>query len=97
MESRRVREVVGVRSQEEVAAVLGISQRTVCRLEARAFCKLRRNPKAWYLLRRICQENLARISPSIIEPNIWHEIEKELEMVAALKEIHEDRTNTGIR
>ena len=78
---RHVREVY-VRSQEEVAQLMRVSQVTVARLERRAFYKLRRNPEAWYLLRHICRVNSARISPSIIEVNIWREMEQALELIA---------------
>jgi DNA-binding XRE family transcriptional regulator len=68
MESRRVREVA-VRSQEEVAQVLGVSQRTVARLERRAFRKLRAHPEARILLRYISQQNAQRFAPTI-EPDV---------------------------
>lgn len=53
---RRVRETC-VRSQEEVAQLLGTSQVTVARLERSAFRKLRAHPEAKLLLRYICQQN----------------------------------------
>jgi DNA-binding XRE family transcriptional regulator len=67
-DSRRVREVC-VRSQEEVAEVLGLSQRTVARLERRAFRKLRAHPEAKLLFRYICQQNAQRLAPTV-EPDI---------------------------
>lgn len=87
MESGPVRES-GVLSQGEVAQILGISQPTVARLEARAFYKLRRSPEAWYLLRHICRANLCRISPSIIEPKIWREVEQAADREHVIRGMH---------
>jgi transcriptional regulator with XRE-family HTH domain len=72
METRRVREVA-VRSQEEVALVMGVSQRTVARLERRAFRKLRAHPEARALLRYIAQQNAQPFTVSV-EPTILRKL-----------------------
>jgi DNA-binding XRE family transcriptional regulator len=72
METRRVREVY-VRSQEEVAQLLGCSQGTVARLERRAFRKLRAHPEAKILLRYISQQNAQPFTPTV-EPTILRKL-----------------------
>jgi DNA-binding XRE family transcriptional regulator len=72
MESRRVREVC-VRSQQEVAQVLGVSQRTVARLERKAFRKLRAMPEARILMRYISQQNAQPFAPAV-EPTILRKL-----------------------
>jgi DNA-binding XRE family transcriptional regulator len=72
MESRRVREVC-VRSQEEVAQIMGTSQATVAKIERAALRKLRDLPEAKILLRYVCQQNSRPVSPTV-EPTILREL-----------------------
>lgn len=67
MESRRVREVC-VRTQEEVALLMGVTQGTVARLERKAFRKLRAHPEARLLLRYISQQNDQPQTPTVELP-----------------------------
>jgi hypothetical protein len=72
METRRVREVY-VRSQEEVAMLMGISQVAVLRLERSALRKLRALPEAKVLLRYVCQQNAQPFTPAV-EPTILRKL-----------------------
>jgi DNA-directed RNA polymerase sigma subunit (sigma70/sigma32) len=73
MENRRVREV-HVRSQEEVARLLRISQPSVARAEQSAMRKLRANPEARWLMRYVSQQSFGAdyIAPTIsgFAPNL---------------------------
>jgi DNA-binding XRE family transcriptional regulator len=62
-----------VLSQAEVAQLEGVSQRTVARIERRAFRKLRANPEAKLLLRYISQQNAQPFTPTV-EPTILRKL-----------------------
>jgi DNA-binding XRE family transcriptional regulator len=72
METRRVREVY-VRSQEEVAQIMGTSQATVAKIERAALRKLRDLPEAKTLLRYVCQQNSRPCTPAV-EPTILRKL-----------------------
>lgn len=72
METRRVREIA-VLSQAEVAMRLKVSQRTIARLERRAFLKLRANPEARLLLTYISQQSSQPSSP-LVETTILRKL-----------------------
>jgi hypothetical protein len=61
------------RSQAEVAARMGLSQKTIARLEESAFRKLRRNPEVKRLMRYVCQQN-AHYSTHEVEPTILRKL-----------------------
>ena len=67
MENRRIREI-HVRTQEEVAGLLGISQPSVVRAERSALRKLRANPEARWLMRYVTQQisGTAFVEPTIM-------------------------------
>lgn len=54
-------------SQREVAAVLGLSNERVCRIERRAFKKLRCMPRFEAVLRAICAERKRTRPTSLAE------------------------------
>lgn len=69
---RRIHEVC-VLTQEQVALIEGVSQRTIARAERSALRKLRDNPQAKLLLRYICQQASKDFSPAI-EPAILRKL-----------------------
>lgn len=69
---RRIHEVC-VLTQEQVAQIEGVSQRTIARAERSALRKLRDNPQARLLLRYIYQQTSKDFSPAI-EPAILRKL-----------------------